>query len=427
MNKIYTENNVNIESNGSLKKEITLPFSENSLICPISFDIMTDPVIDREGNTYERLYITKWLRDKKPEISPKTKNILKEEWLVPNIALKNIIDEYIAIKNNSELKMPDNYKKIIDDMKTLQNDMKITIHKLIVENDKLKIDLHDSADRMKKLLHAYDKLEIEYYETCDTLEECKEDVSLITNKLQKLSELSKEFDDITKLSPQSECDVPFVIPYITTIDISRCKNINAYAIIKKMNIREKQEFKNIIENHVLEYCKKTFGFNNSVYLNYGSRSNLTYTYEDIKNTTFDEKTFESYVFFDGYTNKPLEHYGCNYICYHSRYYEITILRVPILENIVSDTVSIKFLKGYSQHIGKEKSYLSRPIYEIKTEYIDFNMKTVQFHKLYDMIEFIDNDKFIMRQMIPDNVLKVCEFKIKFNMINDYKKIVIDNS
>ena len=38
------------------------PEVRDNIICPITFDIMTDPVMDPEGNTYEREAIEKFRR-----------------------------------------------------------------------------------------------------------------------------------------------------------------------------------------------------------------------------------------------------------------------------------------------------------------------------------------------------------------------------
>ena len=64
-----------------------------SYICPIKYDIMIDPVIDHEGNSYERVAIENWLKEKL--ISPITRNPLTINNLNPNRALKDAIDEWI--------------------------------------------------------------------------------------------------------------------------------------------------------------------------------------------------------------------------------------------------------------------------------------------------------------------------------------------
>lgn len=61
--------------------------------CPITLEVMVDPVIDREGNTYDRHAIVEWL--KKEKNSPLSREPLAEGLLVPNIALRNAIHEFM--------------------------------------------------------------------------------------------------------------------------------------------------------------------------------------------------------------------------------------------------------------------------------------------------------------------------------------------
>ena len=67
-----------------------------SFICPITQDIMKEPVIDREGNTYEKSAIEEWLISN--NTSPITRNPLILSDLSINRSLKNAIEDY---KNDS--------------------------------------------------------------------------------------------------------------------------------------------------------------------------------------------------------------------------------------------------------------------------------------------------------------------------------------
>ena len=58
-------------------------------ICPITTEIMTDPVTTLDGFTYERAAITEWLRTK--DTSPKTGATLESKALIPNYNLRSII------------------------------------------------------------------------------------------------------------------------------------------------------------------------------------------------------------------------------------------------------------------------------------------------------------------------------------------------
>ncbi len=61
-------------------------------ICPITNEIMVDPVIDPDGNSYEREAIMDWLR--RQQTSPITRHLLLPTQLAPNRALKNIIETF---------------------------------------------------------------------------------------------------------------------------------------------------------------------------------------------------------------------------------------------------------------------------------------------------------------------------------------------
>lgn len=65
-----------------------------SFYCPITMELMTDPVIDRDGISYERVAITEWLE--KSAESPVTRKPLSISDLVPNRSLKELIAQAVA-------------------------------------------------------------------------------------------------------------------------------------------------------------------------------------------------------------------------------------------------------------------------------------------------------------------------------------------
>ncbi|KAL9332908.1 hypothetical protein Peur_073047 [Populus x canadensis] len=93
------------------------PFSSKSLqrcrslliphefLCPITLEIMVDPVIVATGQTYERESIQKWLNSKH-RTCPKTGQTLGHLSLASNFALRNLIQEWCE-KNNYELPKKD--------------------------------------------------------------------------------------------------------------------------------------------------------------------------------------------------------------------------------------------------------------------------------------------------------------------------------
>ena len=58
-------------------------------VCPITAEIMTDPVCTSDGFTYERTAITKWLRTK--DTSPSTGAVLESKKLIPNFLARSIV------------------------------------------------------------------------------------------------------------------------------------------------------------------------------------------------------------------------------------------------------------------------------------------------------------------------------------------------
>ena len=66
------------------------------VICPITAEIMTDPVTTADGFTYERDAITDWLRTK--DTSPSTGATLAYKALVPNLSLRSMIRSFTELR-----------------------------------------------------------------------------------------------------------------------------------------------------------------------------------------------------------------------------------------------------------------------------------------------------------------------------------------
>ena len=66
------------------------PVWPSEFYCPISHEVMRDPVVDTEGNSYERSAIEEWLS--RNASSPVTRQPLSKSQLKPNRALKDAID-----------------------------------------------------------------------------------------------------------------------------------------------------------------------------------------------------------------------------------------------------------------------------------------------------------------------------------------------
>ncbi|GMN39569.1 hypothetical protein TIFTF001_008798 [Ficus carica] len=67
-------------------------------LCPISLEIMKDPVTVSSGITYDRESIEKWLFSGKKETCPVTKQVLSSDWdLTPNHTLRRLIQAWCTM------------------------------------------------------------------------------------------------------------------------------------------------------------------------------------------------------------------------------------------------------------------------------------------------------------------------------------------
>ncbi len=73
-------------------------------LCPITLEPMTEPVIDPEGNTYEKSAILEWIA--LHNNSPITRRPLRAECLVPNRALMETLSTSIIKKKTSSITAP---------------------------------------------------------------------------------------------------------------------------------------------------------------------------------------------------------------------------------------------------------------------------------------------------------------------------------
>lgn len=74
--------------------------------CPLSLELMTDPVIVSSGQTYERAFIKKWI-DLGLTVCPKTRQTLAHTNLIPNYTVKALIANWCEL---NDVKLPDPMK-----------------------------------------------------------------------------------------------------------------------------------------------------------------------------------------------------------------------------------------------------------------------------------------------------------------------------
>ncbi|AQK78159.1 Putative ARM repeat-containing protein containing family protein isoform 1 [Zea mays] len=76
--------------------------------CPLSLELMSDPVIVASGQTYERVYIKLWL-DEGFTICPKTRQRLGHSNLIPNYTVKALIANWCE---SHDIRLPDPIKSL---------------------------------------------------------------------------------------------------------------------------------------------------------------------------------------------------------------------------------------------------------------------------------------------------------------------------
>ena len=69
-----------------------MAYAMHAFVCPISGDMMRDPVITADGHTYERAHIKQWLAGH--DTSPATGAQLPNKNLTANVALRQAIEEW---------------------------------------------------------------------------------------------------------------------------------------------------------------------------------------------------------------------------------------------------------------------------------------------------------------------------------------------
>ncbi len=83
-------------------------------LCPISWNLMTDPVILSDGHTYDKSSI-KYI---KKSLSPITKLPIQTKNPIPNRLIKGFIDKFIV---ENKIKLPNSKKQKAPKKKTLTN------------------------------------------------------------------------------------------------------------------------------------------------------------------------------------------------------------------------------------------------------------------------------------------------------------------
>merc|ERR1711964_780332 len=77
--------------------------SADDHLCPITHEVMRDPVMASDGQTYEREAIESWFKEGKMT-SPITNETLSDQKLIPNYSLK--YDDYLCPITHEVMRVP---------------------------------------------------------------------------------------------------------------------------------------------------------------------------------------------------------------------------------------------------------------------------------------------------------------------------------
>ena len=105
-------------------KGITIP---NEYLCPITLEIMKDPVILEDGHIYEKAAIKTWFQ--KNSTNPLTKKVVNKNTLIPCHAIRNLIQDFIKTHTESSpmLTQPASVYKHTADASTQTDDIQNSI------------------------------------------------------------------------------------------------------------------------------------------------------------------------------------------------------------------------------------------------------------------------------------------------------------
>ncbi|XP_010426083.1 PREDICTED: U-box domain-containing protein 13 [Camelina sativa] len=102
---------VNCRSNGQTSTAASqkIPVIPDDFRCPISLEMMRDPVIVSSGQTYERTCIEKWIEGGH-STCPKTQQALTSTTLTPNYVLRSLIAQWCEANDIEPPKPPSSYR-----------------------------------------------------------------------------------------------------------------------------------------------------------------------------------------------------------------------------------------------------------------------------------------------------------------------------
>ncbi|GMI61591.1 hypothetical protein ScalyP_jg7451 [Parmales sp. scaly parma] len=85
------------------------------MCCPIFQDLLSDPVVAEDGNTYSREAITKWFATNPTKVSPVTNALMKNINLTPNLAIMGMVRRFKEEAGHELLVRCENMERWTDD------------------------------------------------------------------------------------------------------------------------------------------------------------------------------------------------------------------------------------------------------------------------------------------------------------------------
>ncbi|GAB4828785.1 hypothetical protein Ancab_018446 [Ancistrocladus abbreviatus] len=141
-----TKSNPSSKTEEETKKPDSVIMPEDFL-CPISLEIMRDPVIVATGQTYERSYIQRWI-DSGNVTCPKTQQKLQNFTLTTNYVLRSLISQWCAEHNVEQPTaiVTGKIKKSDGSFRDVSGDI-VTIQELVHKLSSRLVDEHRAAVR----------------------------------------------------------------------------------------------------------------------------------------------------------------------------------------------------------------------------------------------------------------------------------------
>ncbi|KAL9657198.1 hypothetical protein ABK040_011420 [Willaertia magna] len=288
---LTTINNNNNTFNNNKEEEIISKIKKwkqqlEKHICPISQQLMIDPVIIESGHTFERSSIEEWLKSN--NTCPITRKKIKTTLILPNINAKSAISENIeifikkVIKNvniwSSDVNLIDICLELINyslDLIKNENNFKI----FEKEMQKLQFNILLKEQNEDKLFNNY----ILFINTVYDLNYKIELLKKLQNKLTKENLLQKYYIELINLLIESKNNENL----LNKIFINYCKinNIDNIIINKLFNYLENKD------NIILEYLIILFNdtnYSKNIILQHLVNLNIEYNKNEFQNFITDE-------------------------------------------------------------------------------------------------------------------------------------------